>query len=109
MVFVKEVGINIGGETILEFDQIFAGKGKIPQEKNHQRRGNPNTQTEFPAVLCPDFPDVTVHGFGVDAARAADAAQIAKQPLPARADFFCVFIGLLQSQAFEGEAVTRET
>jgi len=40
-------------------------------------------------------PDVTVHGFGVDAARTADAAQINEQRLQARTDLFCVVVSLL--------------
>lgn len=108
MVFVEKVGINIGGETILEFDQILAGEGKIPQKKNQQRGRNPNAQTKFPAVLAPHFPNVAIHGFGVDAVRTADAAQVAEQPLHSWLNFFCVVIGLLQAQSFEGEALTSE-
>ena len=50
---------------------------------------------------------MAVHGFGVDAARAADAAQVGEQPLPARADGVGVVVGFFQSQTFKGEAVLR--
>jgi hypothetical protein len=76
-------------------NQKFACEGEIPQQENHQCGGNPNPEAEFPAVLRPDFPDMAVHGFGVDVARAANAAQVGEQPLKARSDFFCVLIGLL--------------
>ncbi len=75
--------------------------------KNRKRGRNPNAQTESPAVLRPDFPDVAVHGFGVDAPRAADAAQVDEQPLQARFEFCRVVIGLLKAQAFEDESGTR--
>jgi len=45
---------------------------------------------------------VAVHGFGVDAARAADTTQVTEQPLPARADFTGVVVRLFEAQTFEG-------
>ena len=52
---------------------------------------------------------MAVHGFGVDAARAADAAQVGEQPLKSRLDFFCVVVRLFEAQTFEGETWACET
>ena len=86
----------------------ITGEGEGPQNEGRKCRGNPNPQTEFPRVLCPDFPDVTVHGFGVDAPRAADAPQVGEQPLEARLEFARVGAGLFETQAFKYEARAGE-
>ena len=51
---------------------------------------------------------MTVHGFGVDAPRAADAPQIGEQPLQAGLISSYEFIRFFKSQTLEGQAGTRE-
>ncbi len=49
---------------------------------------------------------MTVHGFGVDAARTADAAQIGEEPLEAGLNRSSEFIRLFEAQTFKGELIT---
>lgn len=51
---------------------------------------------------------MAVHGFGIDAPRAADATQVGEEPLPARFEFGGVVVGSFEAQAFEGEAGARK-
>ena len=46
---------------------------------------------------------MTIHGFGVDSARSADAAQVGEQPLQARLIGSGEFLRLFEAQTFEGE------
>ncbi len=52
---------------------------------------------------------MAVHGFGVDPPRAADAAQVGEQPLPARLDGVGVAVGFFNAQPFKGQAGAAKT
>ena len=51
---------------------------------------------------------MAVHGFGVDAPRAADATEVGEKPLEAGGDGVGVVGGFVEAQAFKREAALRD-
>ena len=107
LVALEQVGVQAGVVAHLEAHQPSAGSGRAAQDA-HRGAGSRDEEAARPALLGFDLLDVAVHGFGVDAPRAADTAQVGQPPLHLWGDAAGIFFGLLEAQALNDQARLAE-